>query len=90
MDGRWHDFTEGLTPVQRSALADNILATEVTLDGLVVQVAAHLYETGAVCALACIGEVAGTHIQHLDQRSKDMLLIQAVRRLAQHEWEKGQ
>lgn len=78
-----------LTPGQREALTNNILATELLLDELVNLTSLHLRETRALCPRACLGEAVEI-ILDADPTIRTHLAIQAVRRLAEAQWEKTQ
>jgi hypothetical protein len=82
------DPLEGLTPQERETVASNIVTAEATLDSMISDIHLHLIRTRNSCPLACIGRVA-EFIHGLDQGAQEILLIQALRRLAAIEWEKG-
>jgi hypothetical protein len=87
MAGR--DPFEGLSPQERQTVVDNIVTAEATLDSLIADIHQHLIRTRNACPLACIGQPA-QFIHELDPGAQEILLVQALRRLASIEWEKGQ
>lgn len=86
----WEDPTEGMSIQEREALVSQILWAELNLDNLVRGIRGHLLQTRALCPKSCIGTDAAGFIEGVTDREREVLLIHALRRLAQAEWEKDQ